>query len=410
MSVRKVLVVSRVAFFPALLALALVAAGGSGWGPAGAGTARADAPVERQIENVERQIETDRQRAQKIEKQRRRLSAELSELRRQMIATARNLQDNEGKVSALEATLTALNMEAQEKRARLTTSRRQLAASLSVLARLARHPPEALAARPGNPHDSVRSAILLRAVLPPLTEDAAALGDDLHHLAALHDEIEEQRAAVALAARELGGERRKLARLVERKASLSEKLSSDQEKVQERVRRLAEKAKSLKDLLAQIEADRKARESRRAAATTRPSGGQSFQSARGRLPLPVEGRLVSRYGERDGYGGTSKGLRFETRSEAQVVAPFDGEVVFAREFRGYGPTLIIDHGGGYHTLLVGLFRIDSEEGQWLLAGEPVGTIAPARATGPELYVELRHHGEPINPLPWLADRGRKVRG
>jgi septal ring factor EnvC (AmiA/AmiB activator) len=67
--------------------------------------------------------------------------------------------------------------------------------------------------------------------------------------------------------------------------------------------------------------------------------------------------------------------------------------------------LIIDHGGGYHTLLAGLGQIDTVVGQRLAAGEPVG-VMPEGGDGadgsPSLYVELRRDGQPINPLPWLT--------
>jgi septal ring factor EnvC (AmiA/AmiB activator) len=74
--------------------------------------------------------------------------------------------------------------------------------------------------------------------------------------------------------------------------------------------------------------------------------------------------------------------------------------------------LIIEHGGGYHTVLAGLDRVDAVVGQWLLAGEPVGAMAAAgapQATGdasasgrPKLYLELRRNGLPIDPVPWFG--------
>jgi septal ring factor EnvC (AmiA/AmiB activator) len=71
--------------------------------------------------------------------------------------------------------------------------------------------------------------------------------------------------------------------------------------------------------------------------------------------------------------------------------------------------LIIEHGDGYHSLLAGLDRIEGTVGQWLVAGEPVGTM-PASEKKPRLYLELRHDGQPINPLPWLATHDEKVSG
>ena len=126
--------------------------------------------------------------------------------------------------------------------------------------------------------------------------------------------------------------------------------------------------------------------------------------------MPARGKVVRSFGQPAGAGLTSKGVVFETRPEARVVAPYDGEVVFAGPFRGYGQLLIIAQGEGYHILLSGLSRIDCAVGQWLLAGEPVGVMGPANSGDPQLYVELRRDGEPINPLPWIAAHEEKVKG
>ena len=129
------------------------------------------------------------------------------------------------------------------------------------------------------------------------------------------------------------------------------------------------------------------------------------------LTMPARGDVVAKYGQSAAAGGLlSKGITIATRSAAQVVAAYDGRVVYAGEFRGYGQILIIEHGGRYHTLLAGLQRIDAVAGQWVLAGEPVGVMGGAAGSNPELYLELRRTGQPINPLPWLATTSDKVQG
>ncbi len=129
------------------------------------------------------------------------------------------------------------------------------------------------------------------------------------------------------------------------------------------------------------------------------------------LIMPVRGQLVLAYGQRGtGADSVSKGISIATRTQAQVVAPYDGQIVYAGEFRGYGQILIIEHGGRYHTLLAGLERIDAVAGQWILAGEPIGIMGSSQERSPELYLELRHAGQPVNPLPWLATTDDKVQG
>ncbi len=132
-----------------------------------------------------------------------------------------------------------------------------------------------------------------------------------------------------------------------------------------------------------------------AAATYRP-----FSQARGHLPMPTLGRVTTVYGQINDVGLASRGIVISARSGAQVVASYDGVVVFSGLLRGYGRLLIIEHGEGYHMVLAGMARIDAEMGQRLIVGEPVGVIE--NIIKPVLYVELRREGHPINPMPWLV--------
>ncbi|HMN38379.1 MAG TPA: peptidoglycan DD-metalloendopeptidase family protein [Hyphomicrobium sp.] len=145
-----------------------------------------------------------------------------------------------------------------------------------------------------------------------------------------------------------------------------------------------------------------------------------FAAAQAKLPLPAQGRRVLAFGEKTQYGAHSKGIVIETRAGAQITAPCDGWVVYAGEFRSYGQLLIINAGDGYHILLAGMSQIDAAPGQFVLAAEPVGTMAGAGAgrTGQGapppgsdvLYVEFRKDGRPIDPDPWWVAGQQKVQG
>jgi murein hydrolase activator len=151
---------------------------------------------------------------------------------------------------------------------------------------------------------------------------------------------------------------------------------------------------------------------------SRMSPAIAFASARGKLPLPAQGRRAIAFGERTQYGGQSKGIVIETRGGAQIVSPSDGWIVYAGEFRSYGQLLIINAGDGYHILLAGLSQIDVQPGQFVLAAEPVGTmggatrqVSTAAPVGsPVLYIEFRKDGRPIDPDPWWASGQQKVQG
>ncbi len=141
----------------------------------------------------------------------------------------------------------------------------------------------------------------------------------------------------------------------------------------------------------------------------------AFHQARGLLPLPAQGKRVITFGEKMPSGGSSKGLVMETRHGAQITAPCDGWVLYASEFRSYGQLLIINGGNGYHVVLAGLSQIDVQLGQFVLAGEPIGTMSAApkgkaQDNAPVLYVEFRKEGRPVDPEPWWSDGSKKVQG
>jgi septal ring factor EnvC (AmiA/AmiB activator) len=162
--------------------------------------------------------------------------------------------------------------------------------------------------------------------------------------------------------------------------------------------------------LAAEKAAREAEQASREAAASRPvKNDRPFSQAQGKLPLPARGRIVETYGQPNDVGHVAKGLTIATRKAAQVIAPYDGHVAFAGPFRGYGLLLIIEHSEGYHTLLAGMAQIDCTVGQKLSMGEPVGVMGQDD-TKPNLYVELRRNGQPVNPLPWLMAQKNKASG
>ena len=129
------------------------------------------------------------------------------------------------------------------------------------------------------------------------------------------------------------------------------------------------------------------------------------KTASGRLTAPVTGQVVRHFGDPTDAGAAT-GITYQAAPAARVVAPCAGRVVYAGPFRSYGKLLILDCGRGYHVVLSGFDRLDAQVGQSVGAGGPVGVMPGwdprATAARPALSVELRHAGEPINPLPFLG--------
>ncbi len=125
--------------------------------------------------------------------------------------------------------------------------------------------------------------------------------------------------------------------------------------------------------------------------------------------MPMPGEAVNPFSDQ-GSDPTEPGIKIVALPGQSVAAPDAGRVVFAAPFRSYGLLLIIEHQREYHTLLWGLAGLEVEAGDQVRAGQIVGIMAADADRPPELHVELRRNGRPVNPLPWLAASSNKVRG
>jgi len=132
----------------------------------------------------------------------------------------------------------------------------------------------------------------------------------------------------------------------------------------------------------------------------------SFSSYKGRLHIPVKGKIISKYGpSRTGdYKSFSfqKGIDIKVERGEPVKSVFKGEVMFAKWLKGYGNLLIINHGDSYYTLYAHVEEIFKQKGENVETGEVIATAGDTGSIkGMCLHFEVRHHGKPVNPMKWL---------
>lgn len=372
------------------------------------------------------------------------LAQERSRLAQELVATASRTRTIELNLTASEQRLAGLDASAADLRRKFQGQRALVAELLAALQRMGRSPPPALLVQPDDALASIRSAILLGAVLPEIRGKAEELAQDLEELGRVRREAAAERNRLAAERADLESAQTRLGLLIEARQRRQEEREETLKGQTARASELSREVKSLEDLIARMEQEvevaRKAAEAAAAApAAPEPEEGErprndlaalsdpgrlspavAFASAKGLLPLPVVGSRLRAFGDADEVGSTAKGLTISTRSHAQVTAPCDGWVVYAGPFRSYGQLLILNAGGGYHVLLAGMEKISVALGQFVLTGEPVaemgaasGQIASIIGGGtkqPVLYVEFRKDGQSIDPGPWWASNAEKVRG
>ncbi|WP_309082666.1 murein hydrolase activator EnvC [Chelativorans sp.] len=332
----------------------------------------------------------------------------------QAVKTERKLGED---IAEIQGRLKDLGRQEQEVRLSLASRSATLAEVLGALQRMGLNPPPAILVRPEDALSSVRSAILLGAVVPELRGETELLAADLDALTRVKVSIAAEQQRLQLKRTEQAEEKQRLSLLLAEKRRMQGEAEQRMEAERKQAQELAERATSLQELISslegEIEALQKVLEARQSADEGNLlSDVLPFARRAGLLPLPVSGEFAKHFGEEDGTGSTLKGDILRTQSGAIVTAPVDGTVLYAGPFRSYGQLLILNPGDGYHIVLAGMDRLNVSLGQSVLAGEPVGMMGEARlasiaastldGTVPELYVEFRKDGKPIDPKLWWA--------
>jgi septal ring factor EnvC (AmiA/AmiB activator) len=418
--------------------------------------------VRRKIKETEKSIAAGQAQKRVLSNQAQTARDRVDGLRIRAAIAAHETQQEEAVLSATEERLAVLLRQDKDYRHRLGRIREGIARSITALIRMERQPAAAFLLAPGTILDTARGGRLLVATLPLLRADADEVSELLAAAREVRDELsgEQQHHLGAVAA--LTRRRQELQALLQQQARSEQQLRQAGATEGKRLATLAAKAVDLRALMQRLSLDEQLRRdqeeqiSAQAAGqeTTRKAAGQTeerrrkfaagmaralsdpkanegggdnrqdtpskrqrlamapgqvpFSKIRGRLRLPAKGKRIGQFGKSSGFGPRAQGITLRTRQEAQVVVPYDGQVVFAGPFRDYGLMLIISYGEGYHTLLAGLAVLQAVVGQSLLTGEPIGRMGGDDKRS--LYIELRHQGVAINPNPWWSSRRKRASG
>lgn len=408
------------------------------------GGARESAPIQDtrvRLQKVQEDIALANKRRTELDQQAKNLEGSIAALTDQMVSLASTIQKNERQLSELEPQLVELERRHKAEMAYLAVQQKDVAHLLAALQQLTRKPPGLLLLQPHSAIETARAAGILTAVLPALERRATELKKGIQNIERVQKQLLSSRTHYTATLALLTSDRQKLDQLRQQREADRSKLLSEVEGETEKLNVMAREAKDIQDLLARL--DTKTQQQNQLAKlsgprirppdlslapkpeangklssqiATRPSNIspdvplQPPQVLKGTMRLPVQGTIIQSFGVSTEGGSLSKGILIRTRANAQVIAPSGGRIVFAGPFRGYGQLLIIAHGGGYHSLLAGMTRIDERVGEAVQAGEPVGIISSEDGQEPQLYLELRQKGQAINPLPWLTSPVKRSEG
>jgi septal ring factor EnvC (AmiA/AmiB activator) len=318
---------------------------------------------------------------------------EAERLRAQQAAAAQQIEAAEARITAEEAHLRLASAYVALSQRRLAEEQRPVASLLAGLAVMGRRPPLLALADQRSTDELVKVRILLDSTLPAIRSRTSRLSAELAQAEGLRQSALEARAELVRSRQELGTRRAQFAELeqqaLQRAASTGgQALSAGDVALAvgedvERLRGAQAAGQSARAVAWQLAAE--------APAPQRPfRGGGARPGAPFAYRLPADAAVTEGLGAVNASGVRSRGLTLATWRGAPITAPADGLIRFSGPFRDYDGILIIDHGGGWMSLIVNVSS-DLRPGARVSLGEPLG-----RARGP-LQVELSQNGRRISP-------------
>ncbi|MCM2396414.1 murein hydrolase activator EnvC [Rhizobium sp. S95] len=406
--------------------------------------------IGRELQELSRSMQLSQEKSENLQQSISAIAKTSESLKSALIESASRRKDLERKMAEGERKLADFGIREDRIRHSFKERRAVLAEVLAALQRMGRNPPPALLVSPDDALASVRTAILLGAVVPGVRKETDRLAADLQELMRLRDEGQKEMTNLVATMQSRQEEERRMDLLLVENDRLSKQNAEELDAERRRAEQLAERASTMEGLIASLESEtssvREAAEAARAeedkrrqqteeqkqkarelALSTLPDKNRiapayPFSELKQKLELPVAGDVLRQFGDPDGTGHPARGMVIAASAGALVTAPADAWVVFAGEFRSYGQMVILNTGDGYHVVLSGMDRISTSQGKFVLSGEPLAVMGEKRvasATGlaletdrPTLYIEFRKDGKPVDSRPWWTgnDSGKADNG
>jgi septal ring factor EnvC (AmiA/AmiB activator) len=347
-------------------------------------------PLDLQLRQARAEAAAATAEQQRLEKKAAQARDEVGRLHAQQLAATQAIAATEAAITAADAQARIAEARLQIERQKLASAQAPISSLLGALVLTSRRPPLLMLAQGGSTEDLVKLRVLVDSTAPVVRARTAALARQVRAGAQLEQAALAARHQLRLEREELGRRRARFAELERRAVELAKSRGSV-------ALGAGDVALARQEQLADLQARAAStRESARLAQELAALGPVPLRSAARpsgaplRYRLPANAAVVEGLGAVDANGVRSRGVLLATRRGAPLAAPADGTIVFSGPFRDYDGVVIIDHGGGWKSVLVNAgSRL--QRGAAVRQGEPIGI-----ALGP-VEIQLQHEGKAVSP-------------
>lgn len=315
-------------------------------------------------------------------------------LQKKLVRLSEQSQKFEVELSDVKKQLGNLDNIQHQKTSNLVQKEAEIAAFIRLMHRISIGGPSSFLHKNSSPEKWIRSVLVLNSIVRSMNlscQDLKGQIDELNRLKYLINDkkknIDQLKGKFKKKYNEIEG------LLIQRRKMIQQELKR-RRRVEQRIKRFAKRSKSLHDLIEQIYNEEMEKARRNQGDFEKVVLKNTHYKH-----LPVQGPVISNFGKKHPRDPFGSGLLFKADIGSHVSSPVDGQVLFSGPFRGYNNIIIIGHDQNYHTVIIGVDRIDVSTGQVVLAGEPIGRMSIEKEE--PLYMELRHKGKPMDPSKWL---------
>lgn len=359
---------------------------------------------QQKLEKLKKEITEERKKAQKTAAKEEAVQATLRKIQQQLERNTRELASLEKKLAADQRALRKLEREIKGGERELRTIQERWAQRLRALYKQGQFGVFRLLFSAESVTDMARRVKYLKTITAQdrtLSERYATTVMDLSKTQAA---LESHRATLAKRQKRIRSTQEAIADEKWRQRILLARLREEKEGYLTTIRELETASARLQKLIEEL--------TKRARTRSKPSPGLPsgpFTARKGKFLWPTDGEVAFRFGREKVRNMNAvifnKGIGIRAPLGQQIKAIYDGTVLFADWFRGYGQLIIVDHDQGFHSLYAHASEILVQVGDTIRTGQAIGRVGETGSLeGPQLYFELRYHGEPQDPLVWLSAR------
>jgi septal ring factor EnvC (AmiA/AmiB activator) len=346
-----------------------------------------DVSLEDQYEKIIGEIEAKKKRHKDLQKKEKSLLDDLDRLAFMLDRKGGQLRSLERDLSKTKKAISKQENEMSRLRHQMSGTQKQIQARVAALYKISKVGPWAFFLSAEKYSDSLRMFKFLSTMIDYDVGLLTTFGDQLRRQEALQRELAASQSRLLERRKDVRGKAQEVKTLRLRQKRDLSKLRSAKTSFAKVIQDLEKQAERLQSLIEALPSQNRT-----------PSQGLSgFRALKGRLPLPVEGRI-----DKSSQRGI-RGISFKASEGAIARAVYRGRVVYAGWFKGYGKILIIDHGDRFHTVMGHASELLKKKNDWVETGESVARVGSTGSLGgPSLYFEIRQDGRPMNPLDWFS--------